>query len=213
MPGKIRRTGLVDRTVQRRDAWLVVVATEDTHAAPQYLHALQQQGIVDQSRVRILVLATEDGRSALAHLLERLDEHQRSLDQRLDQDEFWAVFDVDHHRDAELAEAATKASQKGYRLAGTNPCFELWLLLHETDDVSNVTTHAQDSKAAQRCESELRRVLGRYNKTRIDAARITRESVDQAIARARRMDDGSAWPSSVGTHVHRLIERLPPQMS
>ncbi len=212
MTPKIRRTGLLRRPEQHRDARLYVVATEDTYAAPQYFHALQERGLVDRSRVRVVTLPPEQGRSALVHLLDRLSEYGSGLVGRLAEDEFWAVFDVDHHRDAELAAAVTTASQKEYQLAGSNPCFELWLILHETDDVSALTTYTQDPKAARLCEGELRRVLGgQYNKTRIDTDRLTRASVEAAIARAERLDDPTApWPTTVGTHVHRLVKQLPP---
>lgn len=210
MTSKIRRTGLLRRPEQHRDARLYVVATEDTYAAPQYFHALQERGLVDRSRVRIITLPPEEGRSALRHLLDRLDDYRGSLVGRLEEDEFWAVFDVDHHRDEELSAAVTTAGQKGYRLAGSNPCFEIWLLLHETDDLHAVVTYKDDRTAARRCEAELRRVLGSYNKARIDAERLTRASVATAIARAAQLEDAEErWPSQVGTHVHRLVRQLP----
>lgn len=211
MSPKIRRSGLVRRPEQLRDARLFVVATEDTYAAPQYFHALQEREIVDRSRVRVITLPPEDGRSALGHLLARLDEYRVGLDTKLEEDEFWAVFDVDHHRGEELSAAVTTAGQKRYRLAGSNPCFEVWLLLHETDDLAAVVTYKEDSTAARRCEAELRRVLGSYNKARIDVERLTRASVGTAITRATRHETpAEPWPSQVGTHVHRLMQRLPP---
>ncbi|WP_240806671.1 RloB family protein [Polyangium spumosum] len=202
--------GLVQRTIGARSAQLYVVATEDTHAAAQYLHALQENNLVDRSRVRIIVLPTDEGRGAPTHLLERLTEYRSGLDRCLDEDEFWAVFDVDHHRSKELSDFAMRARQKGFDIAGSNPCFELWLLLHETEDTSAVVTHAEDARAATLCEKELRRVLGQYNKKGIDTSRISRETVATAVARSAAMDDGAPWPSQVGTHVHRLVKRLPP---
>lgn len=41
----IARRRLLDRTVNIRDAAIFYVATEDTHAADQYLRALQQNGL------------------------------------------------------------------------------------------------------------------------------------------------------------------------
>ena len=210
MSPRIRRQGLLDRTIHRRDARLYVIATEDSYAAPQYFRALQERGLVDRSRISIVVLPTEDGKSAPAWLLSRLDEWK--LQQPIDEDEFWLVFDVDHHQEKELSSVATEAQQKKYRLAASNPCFEVWLLLHETDDLSMLMTYSQNMRAAAGCEDELRRVLGTYNKTRIDTTRYTRELVDLASQRAglRDVGDGSRWPAEVGTHVHRLVKRLPP---
>jgi len=209
MSPKIRRTGLVRREIGARRLRLYFVATEDTYAAKQYLYALQEKGLVDRSQVEILVFPTEDGRSAPRQLLERLDEKKRGLDVRLEADEFWAVFDVDHHRPKELSEVVMLAKQKGFGLAGSNPCIEVWLLLHETGDASTLVTYDEDSSAADICEKELRRVLGQYNKKNIDVTRLSRRSVDEAIRRAEAMDDGAPWPTAVGTHMHRLVKRLP----
>jgi RloB-like protein len=206
---KTARRRLVDRTVNVRDAAIFYVATEDTHAADQYFRALQDNGLVDRSRVQVVVRPTGKGQSAPRWLIDRLDELRTTLDTHLDQDEFWILPDIDHHRDKELSEVAARATQKGYRIAASNPCFEVWLLLHETDDLSDILTYEEHTQAAAACEAKLRTLLGTYSKRRIDASRVTAERVAAAEARARRMDTGERWPTTAGSHVHRLTERLP----
>jgi hypothetical protein len=44
-----------------------------------------------------------------------------------DYDEVWAVFDVDEF---DVKDAIGLAARNGIRTAVSNPCFELWLLLH-----------------------------------------------------------------------------------
>ena len=46
-------------------------------------------------------------------------------------DEVWCVFDVDNHPN--LLEAKQQARDNGLDLAISNPCFELWILLHFRD--------------------------------------------------------------------------------
>lgn len=46
-------------------------------------------------------------------------------------DEFWCVFDIDDHPN--IADAVQTARDNGIELAISNPCFELWLLLHFRD--------------------------------------------------------------------------------
>jgi hypothetical protein len=49
-------------------------------------------------------------------------------------DEYWCVFDVEqplNHPD--LLKAIDKARANGINLAVSNPCFELWLILHHQD--------------------------------------------------------------------------------
>ncbi len=223
MIGKVRRTRLIDRgaeplTRRRRDVYLVVVATEDTHAAKQYLDSLQTLGIVDRSRVEIISLPTADGRSTLRALVERLKTHRDALDVSLDQDEYWAVFDVDQQKAHGLSDAVRIAKSRGYRLAGSNPCFELWLLLHLTGDIAGIPSAAEDRGAAQVCEKRLHETLQGgdsrargYDKARIGAERFAvPERVREACERARTLcPSEDPWPAAVGTHVHLLVERLP----
>ena len=55
--------------------------------------------------------------------------HPNSDDSFADNDEVWAIFDHDEQPDFEAAVALCKSS--GIGCARSNPCFELWLLLHE----------------------------------------------------------------------------------
>lgn len=224
MTGKIRRTRLIERgaapLVSRpRDVSLIVVATEDTHAAKQYFEALQERGLVDRSRVEIVCLPTTDGRSTLGALVDRLKLHRDALDVRLEQDEYWAVFDVDQQRAQGLADAVQIARSRGQRLAGSNPCFELWLLLHHTDDVAGIPAAEESRHAARVCTQRLHETLQAgdpqargYDKASIGAERFAvPERVRDAVERARRLvSTEEPWPSGVGTHVHLLVERLPP---
>ena len=43
----------------------------------------------------------------------------------------WAVFDRDEH--PEFEQAVQLCEQSGVGVARSNPCFELWLILHEKD--------------------------------------------------------------------------------
>jgi len=205
----IPRRTLLDRKTNLRDAAIFYIATEDTHAADQYFQALQRNGLVDRAHVQIVVLPTHHGQSAPGWLLQRLDEHRQKLDSLLAQDQFWLLPDIDHHRDKELSAVAALAAQKGYLLAASNPCFEVWLLLHETDDLSEIQTYEEHTKAAAACAEELRRVIGNYDKRRLDPSRYTAPSLAAAEARARLRDTGERWPPAAGTHVHRLTESLP----
>ena len=46
-------------------------------------------------------------------------------------DQVWAVFDRDEH--PHFDEAVTHCEQNGVYVGRSNPCFELWLILHEKD--------------------------------------------------------------------------------
>lgn len=58
-------------------------------------------------------------------------EARRQRDANLRYDEVWCVFDVDEH--PYLPEAKLQARDNQIRVAVSNPCFELWILLHFRD--------------------------------------------------------------------------------
>ncbi|HEV7590954.1 MAG TPA: RloB family protein, partial [Longimicrobium sp.] len=65
---------------------------------------------------------------------EAADRARRERDDNLRYDEVWCVFDVDEH--PRLDEARRTADASGVLLAISNPCFELWLLLHFADQTA-----------------------------------------------------------------------------
>lgn len=65
------------------------------------------------------------------------DARDRSFDEEGETDEFWFIFDVEwpvNHPG--LREAVSEAKQHGVRTAVSNPCFEIWLILHFQDQSS-----------------------------------------------------------------------------
>ena len=206
-PPIVRRTGLLDRTVHNRDARLFLIASEDTYAVEQYFDALQRNGVVDSRRIRIKALPNEPGGgSDPASVLQRLDIVTRDLDELRPLDERWLCLDVDHWATGKhaknLARVCQDAEKAGIGLAVSNPSFELWLLLHFTDE-------PKETSAA--CEQAIRSLEGSYNKTNLVAERYTAQRVDAAMQRAKALDtdESQRWPQTTGTRVYRLVERLP----
>lgn len=196
---------LARRSRGARDDRLFVIATEDTYAPRQYFHAFKL------SRVKVHVVPTEDGCSSAAAVLSRLKaEHEKAkrLGDLQDEDQFWMVCDTDHYcQGAHLrsfANALKEARDAAFRVVVSNPCFELWLLLH----VAEAPPVPTDAAAV---EATLRATLGHYDKTNTPALRLL-EGLAGAIERARRLDVGAnGWPQSVGTQMHLLIEELTPK--
>lgn len=199
---RIRRTGLLDRSVQRRDARLYLVATEDTYAGEQYFAALQQNGVVDARRVKVHVITTPEGsgRSSPRAVLARLRDFEAGL---LPMDERWLSLDRDRWPERLLGEVCREALQAGWFMAVSHPCFEAWLLLHLCDEVPD---------QARGCEEALRTLLGSYSKTNLPCKPWTLPTVREAIERARARDTAPAdrWPRQPGSHLYRLVERLLP---
>jgi RloB-like protein len=212
---KTDRTRLIRRGGGQRDARLFVIAAEGSVTEKQYFEGLREHQVIDPRRVRVEVIDAEDGtRSAPQHVLSRLDDFRQrfQLDAALDQ--LWLVIDMDHwsapsHR-PNLTLMIQEALQKGYFVAVGNPCFELWLLLHFTDHVSEIRVDQEPRASCGRCIERRRQICGSYDKSKLPVERYTREGVAAAIDRARALDvaPGDRWPQSAGTHIYRLAQEL-----
>ncbi|MFM9964360.1 MAG: RloB family protein [Planctomycetaceae bacterium] len=183
-----------------RDASLVVVASEDTHAVKQYFGRFRPR------RVQFRVLGTEDGRSSPPDVMGRLDKFKDEFQIRED-DQLWVCFDTDHWVEPghiqNLAETIRLCKQKGYRLAISQPCFELWLLLHFVDFVPTGQLNCSEVVTL------LRQVVGGYQKSQVHRLPIDSDKVLQAVSRAKAIDTTvEPIPSSPTTRVYLLIEEL-----
>jgi hypothetical protein len=207
--GKRIAIGRAERIL--RDDRFFVVAAEDTYAPDQYFAGLAFP------RVKVLLIPTlgESGLSAPIHVVTRLKEASDLLRQRGEiqvDDEFWVMLDTDHHFQPNHIKgtliALKLARDAGFLIAVSNPCFEVWLLLHH-EDLSSEVVFAKPVDV----ENRLRQVLGSYNKSAIATEQFTMERIAAAIRRARALESKpnnpeGLWPTGTGTRVYRLMERV-----
>jgi len=185
-----------------RDAFLFVLTTEDKYAPREYFRLFRNP------RIKVIVLPTEDTRSAPEHVLRRMNEF-KDRHEVLEEDQFWLMLDTDHWIEpghiANFNRVCSEAIQKGYQLAHSNPCFEVWLLLH----VSTLEPETQFRRGAE-VEARLREKLGEYSKRTIDAEHFPMSAIREAVARAEAADTSPAdrWPQSTGTHVYKVVKKL-----
>jgi hypothetical protein len=183
-----------------RDAPLIVIASEDTYAVKQYFDRFLT------TRVQFETLTTQDGRSSPVDIIARLDDHRRN-NVTEDYDQFWACFDQDHWARANhihnLSDVLAHCRKTGYRVAISNPCFELWLIMHlEDPDLSAVTT-------CQEARDRLARLAGGYNKTKCCGSMpFTSEHLHAAINRSKAIDTVGEIPASPLTRVYLIVEEL-----
>ena len=192
---KSKRTKLLDRTYNKRDARLFLIATEGKTEKPYF-------DMFHDSRIKVEVLATgEDNKSAPEYVIQRLNEFARKYDLG-EEDSLWLVLDVDRWGAKKLSLVCREAKQKNYGLAISHPCFETWLCLHLQD------LDPKD-KTCQHFEKRLRLILGSYNKSNLDTAPYVGR-IDDAIGRAKKLhpDPNQNWPPTLGSHVYRVVEMI-----
>jgi RloB-like protein len=125
---------------------------------------------------------------------------KRRADDNLKYDEIWCVFDVDDHR--LISEAKEQAKANGVQVAVSNPCFELWALLHFQDQ----RKHIERSKVQRLCATH----IPGYKKEL--SYEFLRSKYSDALQRAEDLEKWHESRSTSGenpsTTVHKLIERI-----
>jgi hypothetical protein len=112
------------------------VYSEGTSTEPEYIDALRRLPVFTDS-VSIDILVEESGASPMT-LVEMACEAKRA---GLDIDYFWCVYDIECPQPHPyLDRALDMATANGVFLAISNPCFELWLILHLADQTAYLTT-------------------------------------------------------------------------
>ena len=160
----------LERVSHVRDARLFVIATEGEETEKQYFEDLTSKDWYPNPRVIIEVLERSSSASNPKRILKQLDERNKKRGLQFD-DELWLIIDRDKQSWTieEIAEVAQVCVQKGYYLAVSNPCFELWLLLHiksleeYSDDIlPEFLDNKKVTSSRTRLERELILRLGSY---------------------------------------------------
>jgi hypothetical protein len=181
-----------------RDARLFVVACEGEKREKEYFERLG----AGSRRLKIHVLAPDakESLSAPKWLLDRLVHFIEKEGVNIETgDVVWVVMDVDRWKTEQLYELANICQQEKWGYALSNPCFEVWLMMH----VRNIND--VDFSTCKELKHELGKTIrGGYNVERF-ASRIT-----EAISRADAIEDdvNSPIPGSKISRVHLAVKAL-----
>lgn len=213
-----RNSLIRERREAFRDARLIVIASEGKDTERIYFKALAKEYTNPRVHVHILKRSEDEkNNSSPEHVLEQLNEYKCQYELEAD-DELWLVTDKDHWTEAMLSRVATECMQDvSMHMALSNPCFELWLLLHLVD-VSSLTPEEQLLWMENRRKSKssnpylkvlLRQKMGSYHESAYDVLTLI-QHVEVAIERARLLDKNPAdrWPQALGTRVYLLAESV-----
>lgn len=131
MPRRNRDRRPARRAPQREAKERFLVVCEGECTEPQYIH-----GFIKHFRVVLVKVEVSKERGdpkkiveiAKAESARAAKEAKQQRDSFLAFDEVWCVFDRDEHE--RFFDAIKMATDNGFKLAVSNPCIELWLLLH-----------------------------------------------------------------------------------
>lgn len=199
-----------------RDARLFVIATEGQNTEPLYFEALSHHPQFHNPRVHIELLPSVDGKSAPKYVLQALNEFKKEYRIRED-DELWMIIDRDARSwsTAELSHCQSTCKQKDIHFCLSNPCFELWILLHYQciDSLSDKEKQKiKDNKKRRHkthCEYQIITHKGVYNKKKPDFEAML-EHTATAIKRAKKLNVNGQVDlfENIGTDIHLLVEKL-----
>ena len=204
-----------ERPEGKKTARLIVIASEGKETEKIYFNAVKNSKCA--GNVHIEVLERESTDSSPDKVYAQLKKFQETY-QLDDDDELWMVIDKDRWKTQTLAEIARLCNQNRFlHFSMSNPCFELWLLLH-FEDVSLMSEDEmlalRENKRVSRrgdtwLKSRVRRAIGSYQESSYDASRLM-PHVSIARNRAETLDINKTerWPSAIGTHVYRIIDSI-----
>ena len=188
------------RTQKRAPRYVLRVLTEGRRTEPDYLF-----GWVRRNAPVYLNIA-DTGMTPDA-LVRRAKEHLQSQPRRhadRDFDEIWCVFDTDEHEN--LPHAIEAARQSGIQVAVSNPCFELWLVLHAQEQTAFI-----DRRDVQRLSNELgltdgKAIAATGKNTLVDAFQTAKERAQHLDE--RHAGNNSPARSNPSTDVWQLVDKL-----
>lgn len=213
-----RNSLMRERREAFRDARLIVIASEGKDTERIYFKALAKEYTNPRVHVHILERSVdEQNNSSPEHVLKQLNDYKSQYELEAD-DELWLVVDKDRWTEAMLSRVATECSQEvTMHMALSNPCFELWLLLH-LEDAASLTpeehvrwmeNRRKSRNADPYLKTRLRQKIGSYHESSYDVLTLI-VHVEEAIERAKALDKNPTdrWPQTLGTRVYLLAESI-----
>ncbi|HYW06041.1 MAG TPA: RloB family protein [Longimicrobium sp.] len=194
---------LARRAPSRAPLPLLLVVCEGQVTEPQYLGGFGQARGANTVRLRVEAPGG-DPRALVQRAVELRDEAAaratRERDDNVAYDEVWCVFDVDDH--ARLRAARELAERMDIGLAVSNPCFELWLILHFRDHGAHLTS----KQAAVLLGKHMRDYRKHVRYEELSNGYV--DAVARAAALEQRHSEAGTDGGNPSTRVHRLTERI-----
>lgn len=186
---------------------IIYIGTEGSKTEPRYFNSLKQKlghraTYVNKRKKKTHTDATE----VIKYLIDLKEtaENEHSSDLSV---EFWAVVDRNGKPSDQFQQIVSKASGHGISLADSNPCFELWLLLHHAQlDKLKGLSGAAETKGCGAVVAKLKEFDPSYSKARFKAD-VYIDLIHEAMAHAENSERILAT-SPVGTNVHKLVSSM-----
>jgi len=196
-----RRSRFQRRIPFRDSKPLVLIATEGRVTEPIYFAELKDRF---REVVTVLVSPGKAGEMNPSRVLKRLKKEVKNWASWTKKDQAWLVVDTDEWSEEDKSKVAAEiAKDKSLHLASSNPCFEVWLLMHFRGTWEGISKEDLDKLLASKdC-------LGSYEKNKYDAAALM-ERIEDSLKRAKDTDSSTEdqWVGPGQTHVYQVVEKI-----
>ncbi len=202
MARRDRRDSIRRRRAFRAPRPRFLIVCEGMKTEPGYFRAMRH---LERSLIELELVSPGEKPKALveravAMKKEAAARAKREKDENCNYDQVWCVFDVDEH--PYLPEAKHQARDNGIEVAVSNPCFELWALLHFCDQ----TAHIERGPLNHKCKEYMPGYDKQLPTSQLHP--LYAEALQRAMALdewQRSRDCAEANPS---TGVYRLMEQI-----
>lgn len=196
-----------------KSARLIVIAAEGRKTENIYFESMKSS--LCASDVHLEVLHRDSNNSSPEHVYEQMRKFMDEYNIE-DDDELWIVVDKDKWTEKMLSSIAQYCVQNNNLFfCVSNPCFELWLLLH-LEDVSLYSEKKMDQLIMNKkvngktwLKRQMKELTHHYQESDYDAMALL-SNINLAIERSEALDVCSAdrWPQRLGTRVYLLARSI-----
>jgi hypothetical protein len=181
-----KRKGLKRSVALVPERRTIKVYTEGESTEPEYIEALKSLPLFTESVGLNITVVEKGGAPSTLVEMARADKSKSNQDF----DSFWCVFDVESPRPHDdLQRAVDMAHGNGIRLAISNPCFELWLILHWQEQSGYLTT-----SEAVHLRSVMDGTKGKHLVPDLYMPRLAIARQRAALLRKKHVGDGTRFP-------------------
>ncbi|MCU8007109.1 RloB family protein [Shewanella sp. SM87] len=165
-----------------------LIVCEDTVSGYRYIKDVVNHYRLSTANVSIVGLG-QSPLNIVEHAQKRFDEEEESC--KPDFDQVFCVFDRDDHASffnaiKKIDMVNNKLKKKVFIAIPSDPCFEIWLILHFRFTTKLYEKSGRKS-AANLVVDDLKKLLPDYEKNALSAFRNTPQSINKALDNAKRL--------------------------
>lgn len=196
---------------------IIVLAFEGNNTERIYFEGLKDDSKFNDDLIYLHLLSRpkKDTNSAPNHVFNKLKKEAKDEYNFNKDDELWMIIDKDSWKNIPAIIELCK-KQRNMFVAGSNPCFELWILLHvkkiaeiTNEEKASLLSNIKISNRKNYIDKYLSDILDDgYNKTIPKPERFF-PYIKLAIKQGKELDSiNEDFPSKLGSHVYKIVEKI-----